>query len=290
MSEAIMEMLKKYKCESLPDYENALKEIIQHIALLGLARTKFFEKCAFYGGTALRIFFGLDRFSEDLDFSLIRKDTSFSLSRYFGGIKDELGSFGFTCEIQQRDKKTPSKIQSAFIKTTTLQNMIMIQSPDELIRKIPKAQLLKIKFEVDINPEGGFEIEARYLLEPIPFSVTMYKPPYLFAGKMHALFCRKWQQWVKGRDFYDFVWYVAKGIPLALTHLEIKMKASGDLARDTELTKKLFIELLTKRFNTVNIEEAKKDVLPMIKNPQSITVWSRNFFLSLVDKITFLER
>src|SRR5258708_11206041 len=104
MHYAIEQMLKKYNCCSQLDYLNSLKEIFQEIALLGLWRAKFYEKAAFYGGTALRILYGLDRFSEDLDFTLLKNTKNFDLSPYNQAIADELSSFGFKVSVETKIK------------------------------------------------------------------------------------------------------------------------------------------------------------------------------------------
>ena len=285
MNEAISSMLSKYKCTNLESYESALKEIIQEIALLGLWRSKFFEKAAFYGGTALRILYGLDRFSEDLDFSLLVPDQSFNLTPYFEGIKSELESFGFQVNINRREKAVESAVESAFIKTGTLNNLVTIEAPDKLIKRIPSNRLIKIKLEIDIDPPGRFETEAKYLLEPIPFSVNTYKLPDLFAGKLHAVLCRKWKTRVKGRDWYDFVWFIGKGVPLHLSHLEERMKQSGDLKENDALTENVLFDLLRNKINNIDFKAAKKDVVNILKDPASTDVWSKEFFRNVILQI-----
>src|SRR3989344_6607710 len=119
MQDAIQKMLKKYDCKNEIEYQNALKEIIQEITLLGLWRAKFFEYAAFYGGTALRILYQLDRFSEDLDFSLLQANQNFSLTPYFSFIKQELQSYGFQIAVESIDKENKSNVDSAFLKADT---------------------------------------------------------------------------------------------------------------------------------------------------------------------------
>lgn len=278
MNEAISKMLSKYECGSIDSYENALKEIIQEIALLGLWRSKFFEKSAFYGGTALRILYGLNRFSEDLDFSLLRPNPSFKILPYCKSVISELESFGFNVDISPREKTNESTIESAFIKTGTLQNLLSIEAPTKLTKRIPINQLIKIKLEVDIDPPGGFETEAKYLLEPIPFSINTYTLPDLFAGKLHAVLCRKWQTRVKGRDWYDFVWFIGRGIPVHLSHLKRRMRQSGDLKPKDTLNKYLLLELMKKKIGKLDIATARRDVMNSLKDPASIDVWSNAFF------------
>ena len=189
--------------------------------------------------------------------------------------------------MEPKEKSAQSAIESAFIKTGTLQNLISIDAPTRISKRIPSNRLIKIKLEIDIDPPLGFETEAKYLLQPIPFSVNAYKPPYLFAGKMHALLCRQWKTRVKGRDWYDFVWYVARAIPLHLKHLETRMKQSGHFSKNQRLTQEKLIGLLKDKISKLDVTAAKKDVLPMLKDPASIDVWSKGFFAELTDKILY---
>lgn len=287
MDNAISSMLKRYNLKSAYDYENALKEIIQEIALLGLWRSKFFEKAAFYGGAALRILYGLDRFSEDIDFSLLWPDNSFIITDYLSALQIELTSFGFSAEVYCKDKKSVSNIESAFIKADTSKNLLIVETPDQYLKKIPGNRLLKIKIEVDTDPPMGFETEAKYLLNPIPFSVNTYKIPYLFAGKMHAILCRKWKTRVKGRDWYDFVWYVRNNSGLNLKHLEGRLKQSGHLLQNDVLDRKKFLKRISQQIEEVDFEKAKQDVLPFLKDPDSVKIWSRSFFREIIKSIRF---
>lgn len=228
MSEAIQQMLDRYRCQTRDDYVSALREILQQIALLGLWRGKFFEHAAFYGGTALRVLYGLDRYSEDLDFSLLEPSADFSLDSYEQPLRRELASFGFEVSFQVRRKSSHSAIHSAFLKANTLQHMILIKARTDMTRQLHKAEVLRIKLEVDTDPPGEFETESRIVLLPVPFAVRVYSLPDLFAGKMHALLCRKWKTRVKGRDWYDLVWYLGHHPRLRLNHLEARMRSSGD--------------------------------------------------------------
>ncbi|NQT65137.1 MAG: nucleotidyl transferase AbiEii/AbiGii toxin family protein [FCB group bacterium] len=290
MNEALNLMLKKYNCKSINDYENALKEVVQEIALLGLWRAKFYEKAAFYGGSALRILYGLDRFSEDLDFSLLILDEDINMSKYHKAIESELISFGLNVDVIPKIKTNRTQIDSAFIKAGTLQNMISIEVPVSLRKRIHKNKVIKIKFEVDKDPPEGFDTEAKYLLQPIPFSINTFTMPSLFAGKMHAVLCRKWQQRVKGRDWYDLVWFIGRNTLLNLKHLELRMKQSKHLKQQDILTKIKLIKLLNIKIDNVNFQLAKDDVKNFIKDQDTLKVWSKDFFRDIIKEIKFENR
>jgi predicted nucleotidyltransferase component of viral defense system len=285
MNEAVKVMLNRYKCSSVSDYENALKEIIQEIVLLGLWRSKFFEKAAFYGGSALRILYGLDRFSEDLDFSLLNRDDGFSLAAYNTAVEDELKSFGFSVFIETKVKKIETNIDSVFIKADTLKNMLVIDIPEFLAKKIHSGKLMKVKLEIDKDPPGDFKTEAKYLFQPIPFSVNTFTLPYLFAGKMHAVLCRAWGNRVKGRDWYDLVWYAGRDITLSLKHLENRMKQTKHLKTNDFLTENSLRQRLLERIRSTDWDSAKKDVKNLIKDQSSLELWSDEFFNVICERI-----
>lgn len=285
MHAAIKTMLEKYQCHSEQDYINALKEIFQEIALLGLWRAKFYEKAAFYGGTALRILYGLDRFSEDLDFTLLKNDEMFDLAVYNQAIRDELNSFGFQVTVETKIKNIDTHIESAFIKAQSKTQLIIIETPSNVIERIHQMNTLKIKMEVDTHPPGKFNTEVKTLLQPIPFSVKTLTLPDLFAGKIHALLCRPWQARVKGRDWYDFVWYIARNTPLNLIHLRERLIQSEAWPVSKEFARKDLIDLLQKKINSTDFDNAKNDVLPFVRDKQAVELWSAPFFLDLVERL-----
>lgn len=285
MNEAVARMMSRYKCRRLEDYVRALREILQEIALLGLWRSKFFEKGAFYGGTALRILYGLDRFSEDLDFSLLQPQPNFDLSRYSKALQTEMRSFGFEVTVDSKEKRTPGAVQSAFLKANTLRQLLAIEAGKEIVRGLPKGQVLKIKIEVDTDPPPGFTTEVKYLLHPIPFSVRSYVLPDLFAGKMHAILCRRWKSRIKGRDWYDFVWFVSNYPELNLSHLEKRMIQTGDWKQSEPLTGERFNERLREMIEAVDLKRARAEVEPFVNNPDALAVWSKDFFLDISRRI-----
>jgi len=288
MHEAIARMLSKYECRGLNDHINALREILQAVALLGLWRAKFFQKAALYGGTALRVLYGLDRFSEDIDFSLVEPLDTFDLSVYAASLQKETASFGFDVRIEKVDKAVKTPVQSAFLKTNTRKQLLVIETGEEILRVIPKGQVLKIKLEVDTDPPPGFETQTRYLLQPIPFAVRTLVLPDLFAGKMHAIFCRRWKSRVKGRDWYDLVWYAANHPELGLYHLEQRMRQTGDWKGEAPLNPDKFMELLDIAINNLDVDQARKEVEPFVKNPQNLSIRSPEFFHDVASRVKFV--
>jgi len=288
MNDATARMVDRYECKSIEDYVKALREIMQEIALLGLWRSKFFEKAAFYGGTALRILYGMDRFSEDLDFSLLKPMTDFDLSRYSGAVERELGSFGFEAIMTTREKKDETPVQSAFLKANTLKHLLTITTAGENAWPIPRGQVLKIKIEVDTDPPPGFVTENKFVLQPIPFSVRTFVLPDLFAGKMHAVLCRRWKSRVKGRDWYDLVWYAANRPQLHLSHLEQRMIQSGHLKQDEPMNREKFFALTKEAVDKLDVNQARGEVEPFVKNPDALEVWSREFFQDVVGRIVLV--
>ncbi|MCX7031490.1 MAG: nucleotidyl transferase AbiEii/AbiGii toxin family protein [Spirochaetes bacterium] len=284
MHEAIRTMIQRYSIATTDGAVNALREIMQQLALLGLWRSKFFEHAAFYGGSALRILHGLSRYSEDLDFSLLHPNPGFTWGAYGDSLKREIEAFGFEARFQHHASSGGGPIESAFLKMNTLQQLVVIQPAVEGLG-INRAQVLRIKLEVDTDPPPGFEVESHYLLQPIPFSVRVFRPPDLFAGKMHALLCRRLASRVKGRDWYDLVWYVGRGMPLRLKHLEARMRQSGDYAASAPLNAERLSRLLLDAVSGLDVDQARDEVMRFVGDPGSLTLWSRDFFLDIAARV-----
>ena len=280
----IKEWIAEYQPKNKEEAEGALREIMQEVALAGLARTGFFERAAFYGGTALRIFHGLDRFSEDLDFSLLAVDADFSLTPYFKGIETEFKALGMDVSIREKKKTVESNVESAFLKSETVWKELVLESvvPQEGIN----SPALKVKLEVDRKPPLGFETEEKLLLKPFSFYVKCFSLPDLFAGKMHALLFRKWKNRVKGRDWYDMEWYIKKAIPINLHHFLFRAQDTGDWKKKS-ITKNEFIKLLKDRIEAVSMGNIKDDIVRFIPNDEVLTIWSTKYFKDLVEKIKF---
>lgn len=282
----IQNMLERYEPQNAEDYRNALKEIVQEIALAGMSKTDFFRQAAFYGGTALRIFHGLHRFSEDMDFSLSAPNPEFQLAVYLPAIEEELAAYGLEMTAEQKHETKETPIQSAFIKGGTLIQMIRIRQREDLrIPGIHREEQLRVKVEIDTNPPPGAGYEIKYALRPVPFAVKLYDKPSLFAGKTHAVLCRNWHNRVKGRDLYDYVWYLSGDTPLNLFHLQKRMEQSGAWDVNEKLTLSKAKELLNERFAVIDFEAAKEDVIPFIQNTETLKLWSKDFFSAITQNL-----
>lgn len=285
MNDAVAVMLKQYgKIQSPKDEDNALKEIIQSISLLGLHRGGFFNIACFYGGTALRILYGLDRFSEDLDFCLIEKNPSFSLSLYFKSIHDELERFGFSARIEEKRSGADVAVESAFVKQDTITGLMSIgRNP----KRAQKGQPIKVKLEVDKSNPQGFVTDKKLIKLPIPFMVTTLTEESLFAGKMHALLARSYLDRVKGRDYYDFLFYVSRGTKVNLKYLDAKLRDSGHYADDRALDRETLISLLKEKFMNVDFEKVKSDVKPFIalEKERDLAEWNSDLFVALAEEV-----
>lgn len=277
------QMMQRYDIKSDEDYYNALREILQEVALAGLNRGGFFQKAAFYGGTALRIFYKLDRYSEDLDFSLLAPQDDFKLEPYFQAIKDEFEALGVDIQINTKTKSIDSEIESAFLKSGTNIHILSLKAPIKMKKQI------KIKFEVDTNPPLGFDTQEKLLLQPFSFYVKCFDEKDLYAGKMHALLFRNWKTRVKGRDWYDFEWYVKNNFAINLDHLTIRARQSGDLTEEESFTEELFLEFLIKKIDTLDIEMAKVDIKRFIQDDRVLDIWSKDYFKQLAQRVTFLQ-
>jgi predicted nucleotidyltransferase component of viral defense system len=283
MDTIIEQMLKVYKTETLYDKKNAMKEAMQEIVLCGLSRGGFFKEAAFYGGTALRIFHGLDRFSEDLDFSLISSNENFDLKEYFPVLEKEVKAYGLNVTISEKKKTKDSQILSAFLKGNTKEHMLVFYSDDVKGVNVAANELVKIKFEVDINPPAEATYEHKYRLLPVPYEVRLYDIPSLFAGKIHAVLCRNWQQRVKGRDLYDYIFYLTRKAEVNQKHLRERLLQTGHIKENDACSLDDIKQMLYKRFDAIDYKQAKEDAEAFIRDTSVLDIWSADFFKQITE-------
>ena len=282
-------MMKDWIAEYNPQNEDetlaAMREIMQEIALAALSRTDFFKKAAFYGGTALRIFQGLDRYSEDLDFSLLETDAKFSLTPYFSAIKEEFEALGIRVSIREKGKRIKTPIESAFLKSETLWQELVLE---DIVKQhgISSNKSIKIKIEIDRVPPLGYVTEEKLLVRPFSFYVNCFNLPSLFAGKLHALLFRKWKNRVKGRDWYDMEWYIRKGVPLNTSHFLMRATETYDW-KEASINEEQILDLLKEKINSVSFDAVKDDVRKFIRNDEQLKIWNAKYFNDLVEKMRF---
>lgn len=267
------EMVAAYNPQNAEQRLNAQHQAMQQIVLAGLQKGGFFEHAAFYGGTCLRIFHNLPRFSEDMDFSLTEKNPSIHLENYFQAIQDVFAFTGKEVAITKKEKLNFGRVESAFLKEDT--------SAYDIVFRTEKT--IKVKIELDTDPPLLFDTEQKLLMKPYSLMVRCFTLPDLFAGKMHALVYRNWKSRVKGRDWYDFEWYIRFNVPLNFKHLQERIREfSGK-----EVSKEEFMQLLRERLSTADINQVKQDVLPFVDRPSDLKIWSNDYFLQLADKLRF---
>ena len=274
-------MIKNYPPSKISE-QTKIREVLQQTALLGLERHGFFEKAAFYGGTALRILYGLDRFSEDLDFTLLRPTQNFDFTPFLEGMQKELYSFGFELEVIKKTKTIETSILSAFLKMNTIELYLAI-GDEKKSQSTNHNEKIQIKLEVDIDPPLQFRVENRLVANPSPFYVLTLHKSDLFAGKMHAILYRAWKGRVKGRDWYDLIWYIQNKIPLSLKHLEERLKQAGQLDSKATLDRNQVVEMLLAKIQAIDWESAKADMRTFIPDPERLGIWSSAFFSSLIE-------
>lgn len=284
MNSVLKNMLERYDIKNTIDEINAMKEIVQEIVICGLSRGGFFNEAAFYGGTALRIFYGLDRFSENLDFALLKPDKNFDLNKYFTYIDKEVLAYGLNLKIQTKEKTKDSNILSAFLKGDTKEH-ILIFFPNENLQNTTSLKSIKIKFEVDINPPSGATYEFKYKLLPSPHQVRLYDKPSQFAGKIHAILCRNWNYRTKGRDLYDYAFYLSKDTKVNLELIKSKLIESNVISVNSEFNIDILKELLNKKFLEINYKDAKEDVIAFIEDKDSLDLWSSDFFVEITKNL-----
>ncbi len=276
----VQERLETYHCRSSLEEEQALREITQEIVLAALGRTNFFEQAGFQGGTCLRIFHSLNRFSEDLDFALCKANGAFTLSPYLKGIQRELTAYGYELEIDDRSK-ADQVVRKAFLKDDSVGNLLRLN----YALKAGPMRKVRIKMEVDTNPPSGASYVMPVLDYPFPSAVRIFDQPSLFAGKIHALLCRTY---LKGRDWYDFIWYTARNSPINHTLLSSALDQAGPWKNQHIVTDNTWcIERLQAAIESLNWQQAREDVRRFVKPQEqpSLELWTREFFLNQCRKL-----
>ena len=281
----VEEMIKQYNPETTEEVKAALKEILQSIVLVGLSRSGFFNKASFYGGTALRIFYGLNRYSEDLDFTLNEKEENFNFEQYFKTINEVALSYGLELEISYKTKKIDTPIESAFAKPNTYQTLIKLKVNSNLTKYLHKDELMKVKFEVDCYPSLGFNVESKWLDNPEYASVNVLDLPSLFAGKIHAILCRTYKNNVKGRDYYDFLFFIRKRVKPNLEFLKNKLIETGKLTINDEFNTDIVKQMLINKIKTVDFAQIKNDAQKFIFKNENLDYFSRELFIDMIQKL-----
>ena len=285
MISTIDDLIKEYKPKTLSETKNALREILQSIILIGLSRGGFFNEAAFYGGTALRIFYGLNRYSEDLDFTLVKKNLNFSLDPYLKSIREVALSYGFELEINTKIKTNNTPIESAFAKVNTYQTFINLKLNPELIKLLHKDEVVKIKFEVDCNPALGFNIENKWIDMPEYAIINVLDESSLFAGKIHAILCRTYKNNIKGRDYFDFLYYTRKRISPNINYLRNKLLESGKISENDEFNLEVLKRMLKERFESLDYNMVLNDVRKFLFKPENIPFYTKELFLDKLNNL-----
>lgn len=285
MNNVIEQLVQNYNPKNSEEVKNAIREIMQSIVLIGLSRSNFFSKASFYGGTALRIFYGLNRYSEDLDFTLNVADDTFSLTPYVKSIINVAKSYGIDLNIEVKNKKIKTPIESAFAKLNTYQTFITFNIDENLISKLHKDELIKVKFEVDCNPSLGFKVESKWITEPELASVSVLNIESLFSGKLHAILCRNYKNTVKGRDFYDFIFYINKKVKPNLDYLKNKLIESNKIDKDEEFNMDILKKMLIERFEQVDFKQVRDDAQKFVMKNENLSLYCKELFIDCVNRM-----
>lgn len=281
----IEEIIKSYNLKNLNDNKSILREIIQSIILVGLSRTDFFKKASFYGGTALRIFYDLNRYSEDLDFTLNYIDENFTIEPYIESIKTIALSYGLELEVNVKKKQISSPVESAFAKLNTYQTFINLKMNDELTRLLHKDEVMKVKFEIDCEPALGFTTESKWIDLPEFAPIIVLDEASLFAGKIHAILCRNYKNTVKGRDYYDFLFYIKRGTSPNLNYLKNKLINTGKISSSDRLDINVLKDMLVSRFEQVDFDQVKKDTERFIIKNEDLSYFCKDLFIQMAMKL-----
>lgn len=274
----VYERLEKYSPQTIEEERDALKEIMQEIILNGLSDANFFNDAVFQGGTALRIFYNLERFSEDLDFILREPNPNFKWQPYLKAIEDVCKQYGIYPEVIDKSK-AGNAVQKMFLKDNSIGKILNLSFQHQPEKK------LTIKLEIDTNPPLGSKSETKFLDFPLLFPIELQDLSSNFSGKSHALLCR---QYLKGRDWYDFLWYVSKEIIPNFDFLSNAINQTGPwMGKNIQVNPEWYIKTLETKIKEINWPQAKNDVSPFLKEREKkvLSYWDAPFFLDRLSKL-----
>ena len=285
MKSKLERMMDSFDPQSLDETKSALREIIQNIVLIGLSNGGFFHVGSFYGGTATRIFYDLNRYSEDLDFTLNQTMDHFSFYPYIEKVETTAFSYGLKVEASVKEKKIETPVSTAIVRTNTLEAFFTLKVPENLTSLLHKDEVIKVKFEADCHPALGFRVEKRYIDLPDIAPVMVLDEPSLFAGKLNAVLTRNYGQRVKGRDYYDFAFYVRNRISPNLVYLKNRLVAGGKIKEEDPFDIPTLQKMLIERFEEVDFEEAKEDASKFLFHEEDLSYFQKDYFIDLARKI-----
>lgn len=276
----IQQRLMNYNCKTDIEEQQAIREITQEVVLAALGRGDFFKHALFQGGTCLRIFYGLNRFSEDMDFILREPKPDFQLKDHIKNLTDELAAYGYNIEIIDRNQADLT-VKKAFLKDDSLGKVIDLRHSNQtgLLKKI------RIKLEVDTNPPSGSGYDLKYLDFPFVSSVAVQDRPSLFAGKIHALLCR---DYIKGRDWYDFIWYTGNQTGVNYDFLTSAINQIGPWqGQSITVDRAWLLTELERTIVSINWKQVIEDVRRFVRVEEqpSLDLWSKELFLGQLDKL-----
>ncbi len=276
----IQQKLDSYNCKSNTQEQNAIREITQEVVLAALSRSDFFSHATFLGGTCLRIVHGLNRFSEDLDFALQEASPEFNLKDFLPNLFDNLADFGYELEVTEHNK-TQSAVKKAFLKDSAIVKVLTLKHA----AKTGKMAKIRIKFEMDTNPPSGGVNEIAYMDFPYATEIVAQDLPSLFAGKMHALLCRSY---IKGRDWYDFIWYIRNRTAINYALLSSAITQQGPWSGQHIVVDLAWVkEELATKIKSIEWKEAVDDVRRFVPDYElpSLDIWGESLFLSFLEKL-----
>lgn len=279
MNSIIHSMLAHYDTGSVLTLKNAYKEVIQRVILCGLARGGFFEFASFYGGTSLRVFRGLDRFSEDLDFTLTEERKDVDLSRYLEYVSRELETYGIPVSIHLRQKQQATSVLSAYTKT----NFYDLVENEVFRMRIPKSENISVKIDLETTIFPGATEEFKTIVSPSFAKVRTFDLPTLFASKLLAVIGRGWKNRVKGRDYYDYLFYISNGVPINMIFLKNGLTTFRRIEEDALFSLETLKELLREKFLSVDFQAAREDVLPFVDHSHFLDAFDQETFLSTLE-------
>ncbi len=264
------------------------KEILQKIILNGLSRGQFFKKAAFHGGTALRILYKLDRYSEDLDFSLFERDPDFKLSKYISYVETEIGSYGLTVTSKVRDE-APGNIRTGDVRCNLREIVMDIGFPNGWVERLHRDAVVRVKIDVNTEPPEGARYEKFAMNDPLNYYLCALDKPSMFAGKIGAVIARRWGNRIKGRDLYDYLWYVGNGTPINMEYMRSNLVNQDIIGPDDDFDLDRLRQILNDRFDVIDYASALEDVWAYVTDGPMPNDWNPDLFKATLGSLKEAE-
>lgn len=263
--------------------KNLLREILQEVILCHMKEAGLFEDMAFHGGTSLRLLHRIDRFSEDLDMSLLVANESYDIAAKMRDLEVSLLNSGFRLEFQNKSKPTKA-IKVFYVNDSDILNQFARE-----IGNVIAGEKIKIKFELDVLPSDHQVFADSRVKSTFSVIVKSHDLTTCMGQKIHAVLCRSHfygMDIIKGRDLYDLEWYLEQGIIPNYNNLRECLIRGGPWEKQKlQIDRAWVVAEIHKSLQTKSFPMILEDLRPLVDSTifESISArWNKSYYSQLV--------